>query len=73
MHISTERLARGGIGQAGVEADPFRAWIDDWTLEGDDFDSMKLRATAPEFSYEMMLKADGPLIFHGERIFSKIS
>ena len=73
MHISTERLARGGIGQAGVEADPFRAWIDDWTLEGDDFDSLKLRATAPEFSYEMTLNADGPLVFHGETGYSQKS
>ncbi len=73
MHISTERFARGGIGQAGVEADPFRAWIDDWTLEGEDFNSLTLRATAPEFSYEMSLNADGPLVFHGDAGYSQKS
>ena len=73
MHISTERLARGGIGQAGVEADPFRAWIDDWALEGSEFSSLNLRATAPEFSYEMSLKANGPLVFHGDFGYSKKS
>src|SRR3954462_3133292 len=31
-HRTTEVLARGGIGQAGVEAEPFRAWIDAWQL-----------------------------------------
>ncbi|MEM8851342.1 MAG: lipocalin-like domain-containing protein, partial [Pseudomonadota bacterium] len=35
-HHSGERLARGGIGQAGVEPAPFRAWIDDWTMVGPD-------------------------------------
>src|SRR6056297_1909306 len=38
QHLATERFARGGIGQAGVEVAPFRAWIDDWHLEGPDFD-----------------------------------
>ena len=73
MHISTERFARGGIGQAGVKTDPFRAWIDDWTLEGEDFNSLTIRATAPEFSYEMSLNADGPLVFHGDAGFSQKS
>ncbi|NEU35644.1 carotenoid 1,2-hydratase, partial [bacterium LRH843] len=36
-HYVAERVARGGIGQAGVEAAPFRAWIDDWQLAGPDF------------------------------------
>ncbi len=31
-HRFAETLARGGIGQAGVTAVPFRAWIDDWSL-----------------------------------------
>ena len=33
-HLYAERLARGGIGQAGVTADPFSAWIDDWQMTG---------------------------------------
>jgi len=32
-HRHAERLARGGIGQAGVETGPFRAWIDDWLCQ----------------------------------------
>lgn len=30
LHRYSERFARGGIGQAGVEIDPFHAWIDSW-------------------------------------------
>ena len=31
-HRFAETFARGGVGQAGVEAAPFRAWIDDWSM-----------------------------------------
>ena len=65
QHFTTERFARGGIGQAGVEADPFRAWIDEWTLEGPDFNTMTLTANGPDFGYDMSMQANVPLIFHG--------
>ena len=29
-----ETFARGGVGQAGVEAKPFHAWIDAWEMRG---------------------------------------
>ena len=63
-HFVTERLARGGIGQAGVTADPFAAWIDDWQLQGT-FDDLEMSASGPDFAYQMELNATGPLIFHG--------
>lgn len=31
-HYAAERYARGGVGQAGAQAAPFNAWIDDWSL-----------------------------------------
>ena len=65
-HFVTERLARGGIGQAGVQADPFEAWIDDWQLVGPDFATLRMTASGPEFAYDMVLKSDGPLVFHGD-------
>lgn len=69
-HLSTERFARGGIGQAGVEPDPFHAWIDDWALQGPSFDDMTLTASGPDFAYTMRLEAAGPLVFHGQDGFS---
>ena len=33
-HQSAERFARGALGLAGVQAAPFEAWLDDWTLAG---------------------------------------
>ncbi|MFK7877899.1 MAG: lipocalin-like domain-containing protein [Paracoccaceae bacterium] len=69
-HFATERFARGGIGQAGVQADPFHAWIDEWALQGPDFDTLRMRAVGPDFAYDMDLTAQGPLIFHGDSGFS---
>ena len=70
QHFATERFARGGIGQAGVEATPFRAWIDEWMLEGEDFQKMTLTANGPNFGYDMSLQANGPLVFHGDKGYS---
>ncbi|MFA3915572.1 lipocalin-like domain-containing protein [Ruegeria hyattellae] len=69
-HFVAERLARGGIGQAGVAADPFEAWIDDWRLAGPDFDTLDLRARGMDFSYDLRLAAQGPLVLHGDRGYS---
>ncbi|MGM0660348.1 MAG: lipocalin-like domain-containing protein [Pseudomonadota bacterium] len=69
-HLSAERFARGGIGQAGVTPDPFEAWIDDWRMAGPDFDTLNLTATADDFAYDMALDARGPLVFHGQNGFS---
>lgn len=68
-HFVTERIARGGIGQAGVTVDPFAAWIDDWTLAGD-WQDMRMTATGPDFAYDVDLRANGPLVFHGDEGFS---
>ena len=69
-HFVTERLARGGIGQAGVQADPFEAWIDDWQLVGPDFATLTMTASGPDFAYDMALNSDGPLVFHGDEGYS---
>ncbi|MEH6836517.1 MULTISPECIES: lipocalin-like domain-containing protein [Falsihalocynthiibacter] len=70
QHFATERFARGGIGQAGVQANPFHAWIDEWALLGPDFNRMTLTANGPDFGYAMSLNAEGPLVFHGDDGYS---
>ncbi|WP_299293694.1 lipocalin-like domain-containing protein [uncultured Tateyamaria sp.] len=69
-HHASERFARGGIGQAGVTAAPFEAWIDEWALRGPDFDTLALNASGQDFAYDMALTADGPLVFHGRDGYS---
>ena len=68
-HFVAERLGRGGVGQAGVIATPFEAWIDDWTLQGD-WQTLQMTATGPDFAYDVTLTAQGPLIFHGDAGYS---
>ena len=78
-HFVAERLARGGVSQAGVEvggAAPFRAWIDEWEMvstagaEEDALDRLALTATDEGFGYALELTAEGPLILHGDKGYS---
>lgn len=69
-HHVAERLARGGIGQAGVTAAPFAAWIDDWRMAGPDFETLRLTASGKDFAYDVGLVAQGPLVLHGQNGYS---
>ena len=68
-HHLAERLARG-IGQAGAEPAPFHAWIDDWSMQGPDFDTLTLTASGADFAYDVDLSATGPLVLHGQEGYS---
>jgi predicted secreted hydrolase len=69
-HYIAERFARGGVGQAGVTATPFAAWIDDWKLTGSDFNTLAMSTRGADFTYTMSLTARGPLVFHGQDGYS---
>lgn len=73
MHLVAERYARGGIGQAGVTPVPFEAWIDEWSMAGDTLDRVRMQAAGADFSYDVTLTAQGPLIFHGQGGYSQKS
>lgn len=72
-HFVAEILGRGGIGQAGVIAQPFEAWIDDWYIRGETPDQVDMRASGEDFAYDVRLTAEGPLIFHGDNGYSQKS
>ncbi|BAM86625.1 signal peptide [Bradyrhizobium oligotrophicum S58] len=78
-HRSTEKYARGGVGQAGVEAKPFQAWIDGWQLRGTDATDdqslapLDMSATASDFSYALHLEADHPMVLQGINGYSRKS
>nr|WP_235438921.1 lipocalin-like domain-containing protein [Candidatus Rhodobacter lobularis] len=67
-HFATERFARGGTGQAGVTAAPFEAWIDEWQMTG--IDRGQLRASGPDFAYELTFAADAPFVPQGAAGYS---
>jgi predicted secreted hydrolase len=78
-HRYTETLARGGVGQAGVEASPFRAWIDAWEMRGldamnaENIAPLDLNASGADFSYALRLDADKPLVLQGDAGYSRKS
>jgi predicted secreted hydrolase len=78
-HRSSETFARGGVGQAGAQAQPFRAWIDAWEMRGSDAMSamtlspMALAASGADFSYALQLSADRSLVLQGDAGYSKKS
>ncbi|QEW20699.1 putative secreted hydrolase [Marinibacterium anthonyi] len=75
-HHVAERYARGGIGTAGVAAQPFAAWIDDWRMTGraapgtDALSALALTARGADFAYDLDLTADGPLVLQGDHGYS---
>ncbi len=69
-HYVAERLARGGVGQAGVVADPFEARIDDWVMAGPDPSDIRLTARGADFAYDLRLVADGPFVAQGVEGYS---
>lgn len=74
-HHVAERLARGGVGQAGVVSHPFAAWIDDWSMKTsatgrDELDHIALNATGKDFDYRLALDAKGPLVLQGDNGYS---
>jgi predicted secreted hydrolase len=78
-HRTAELFARGGIGQAGVTAAPFRAWIDGWEMRGLDAMSattvspLDLTAAGADFSYTLRLSAERPLVLQGDAGYSQKS
>src|SRR6202047_840311 len=78
-HRFSEAFARGGIGQAGVETAPYRAWIDSWQVRGvdqtrdDTLAPLELSASGADFAYALRLDADHPLVLQGEAGYSRKS
>jgi predicted secreted hydrolase len=69
-HFHAERLARGGTGQAGVDAEPFRAWIDEWAMEGPTPAEVRLTASGDAAAYDLSLTAHGPFVPQGDDGYS---
>ena len=78
-HRISQAFARGGVGQAGVAAKPFHAWIDAWEMRGlgemndNNVAPLELNASGTDFSYRLRLDADRPLVLQGDGGFSRKS
>lgn len=76
-HLSFQRYARGGehagLAQAGANASPFIAWLDDWSLQSVSVQwlPLELRARQGRHAMELRLSSDRPLVLQGEAGFSQ--
>ena len=75
-HVSFQRYARGGnadeMSRAGVTAEPFSAWLDDWELRstGAGWLPLEVRARQDDNAMHLQLRGTAPLVLQGEAGFS---
>jgi predicted secreted hydrolase len=69
---AVERFYRGAVGLAGAELRPFRVWLGDWRLTGDDAPPpFRIQADAGDFALDLDLSAIKPLVLQGEQGLSR--
>ncbi len=72
-HVDEQRIARGGIGQAGMDNRPFRVWIDNWSwrsLGRTPFPG-QLKLGSDGFAIDLSINTTGPLVLPGEQGYVK--
>ena len=74
-----ERFSRGAMGLAGVVHNPFKAWLEDWSLVVESavtcdacFD-VRLNAISDEFSLDLKFSNTKPYVLHGDSGLSRKS
>ena len=73
-HFFEERFAREEGTQAGVRLDPFKAWIDNWSITGDNqLESIQLNSSGIDFSYLLNFSTKVSPVLQGNKGFSKKS
>lgn len=70
---AAERFGRGGAGLAGARADPFRVWLEDWSMRstGPETFPVRLRARAEDVGIDLRIRPEKPMIFQGDRGLSQ--
>ena len=61
-----ERFSRGAVGLAGATAEPYRVWLEDWTIEEIAPGQVRLRARTDEAALDLTLTETLPPVLHGD-------
>lgn len=66
--FSSERFHRGGVGLAGSEAEPFRVWLEGWSVSGTEggFLPLHLVARDGEAEIDLMVTSERPWVLQGD-------
>ena len=70
-----ERFSRDSLGLAGAKADPFRVWLENWSVEGENGKPVPMRLSASEddVSIDLRLESAKPIVLQGENGLSQKS
>jgi predicted secreted hydrolase len=71
---AAERFARGALGLAGADADPFQVHVDSWSArsaESGSFGPLRLQAVDGEFAVDLALRPAKPIVLQGDRGLSQ--
>ena len=66
-----ERYARPGPGLAGAQADPYRIWIEDWSITQTTGNEYHLTAAQAEIMLDLTLSDEMGVVLHGENGYSR--
>lgn len=66
-----ERYARPGPGLAGAQANPYRVWLEDWSITETGKDSYRLQAAQNGIAIDLNLTDEMGVILHGENGYSR--
>jgi len=69
---SNEKWSRGAPGLAGSQSDPFKLWIDGWSIKGDE-KKVELKATGESMSIELSLESTKSIVLQGDKGLSQKS
>ena len=73
FHVA-QRYSRGGVGLAGAAAQPFRVWLDDWSIAAADNEpSWRLRAADADIALDLQLLPAKPVVLNGAEGLSQKS
>ncbi len=61
-----EKFSRGAAGLAGAAADPYRVWLEDWSIEEIAPGRVRLRARTNEVALDLTLDEALPPVLHGD-------
>ena len=77
---SSEKYARDALGMSGAQAEPFKVWLDDWSLGTPPTETgsagssyWRLRANDKTYSFDLQLRAVTPPVLNGESGLSQKS
>ncbi len=61
-----ERFSRGAAGLAGATAEPYRVWLEDWTIEEIAPGQVRLQAGTDQTALDLVLTQTLPPVLHGD-------